>query len=62
MAPEARETEFRGRCTEEQKARWVRAAAAAKRTMSDWLRIVADEAAEKVLGEQDGAKRKRKGS
>lgn len=36
--------------TAEEKARIERAAAAAKRTMSDWLRVVAEEAMERQLG------------
>ncbi len=41
--------EFRGRCTHEQKRRWEQAAKLAKRSLSDWLRIIADDAAEQAL-------------
>lgn len=43
--------EFRGRCTPEQKRRWERAARSAKRSLSDWIRLVCDDAA--ALAEKD---------
>jgi len=55
---DARELTFRGRCTAEQKALWERAARASKRTLSDWLRVIADEAAEKVLAEEGKGKKR----
>jgi len=51
--PENRTERFLGRCTPEQKRLWEKAARIAKRSLSDWLRIVADEAAEQLIQEKD---------
>lgn len=37
------------RCTEEQRQLWEQAAAADRRTLTDWIRIQLDDAAEKAL-------------
>lgn len=42
--------------TAEEKARIGRAAAAAKRTMSDWLRVVAEERIEGQFREEEGTR------
>ncbi|HWL07682.1 MAG TPA: DUF1778 domain-containing protein [Planctomicrobium sp.] len=49
---------FRGRCSPEQKRRWEQAAKLAKRSLSDWLRIIADEAAGQALSQAEKPKRK----
>jgi len=49
MDEENLEAMFRGRCTHEQKRQWEQAARLAKRSLSDWLRMIADEAAEQAL-------------
>ncbi|WP_437206634.1 type II toxin -antitoxin system TacA 1-like antitoxin [Planctomicrobium sp. SH664] len=54
----SRTERFFGRCTPDQKRNWERAARQAKRTLSDWLRIIADEAAEQALADQGKGKRK----
>lgn len=56
------EAMFRGRCSHEQKRRWEQAARIAKRSLSDWLRIIADEAADQVLSQAEKQKRKRSGN
>jgi len=53
-----KEDTFRGRCTAEQKAVWERAAAASQRSLANWIRVVCDEAAAKVLGEQGKGKKR----
>ena len=42
--------------TAEEKARIERAAAAARRTMSDWLRVVAEERIERQFREEEGTR------
>jgi len=49
---ENRSERFLGRCTPEQKRQWEKAARIEKRSLSDWLRIVADEAAEHIIERQ----------
>ena len=51
------EAMFRGRCTHEQKRRWEQAAKLAKRSLSDWLRIIADEAADQALEQVEKRKK-----
>lgn len=43
------EETFRGRCSAAQKKLWEQAARIEKRNLSDWIRIVLDDAAEKVV-------------
>ena len=57
-SPDFKEETFRGRCTAEQKRRWEHAARLAKRSLSDWLRIIADEAADEAIEDQSKGKKK----
>ncbi len=40
------------RCEDSQKTRWERAAAADRRTLTDWIRIQLDDAADRQLAEK----------
>lgn len=50
---------FRGLCTEEQKARWEKAAKQDGRSLASWIRIVCDEAAFRQLKEPDKKKKQK---
>ena len=48
---ERMETQFKGVCHPDQKRSWEKAAALAKRSFSDWARLILDEAAERAIAE-----------
>lgn len=51
------ETQFKGYCHPDQKRQWEKAAELAKRSFSDWARIILDEAAEKAIAEEETKKK-----
>ncbi|MCA8998342.1 MAG: DUF1778 domain-containing protein [Planctomycetaceae bacterium] len=50
---------FLGRCSPEQKRQWEKAARLSRRSLSDWLRIIADDAAEKAIREHEDELKKK---
>jgi predicted HicB family RNase H-like nuclease len=56
-APQKREQPIRFRCTPEQHERWLAAADAAQRTLSDWMRLALDRQASAELEGDKGKKR-----
>lgn len=57
---ESMSDEFRGRCTPQQKRQWEQAAKLARRSLSDWLRLIADDAAAQALAVKPVKPSKRK--
>lgn len=51
------EVQFGGYCRASQKGRWEKARKIAKRSLSDWMRIVLDEAADRAIAEAEAKKK-----